>query len=348
MKIPEISVSTTFSLELKKRIQQEISSLSTTNGGYRLFLKSLFYLSLVVAAYVFSFIVPHSTEALCLSAAALGTVVALSGINITHDGVHETFSNHKFLNHCASFLLNVLGASSLFWKTNHTVSHHNFTNVNEKDADLDQGILLRLHPEQKKMKFHRFQYLYFPVLYGLSYIVWSLVFDFQYYFALKKKDLEKVTSSQHLIFWIGKFCAISIFLVTPIYVLGFGLGILFYVIFGVFCGLTLSLVFQLAHITEGVTFHENDDNRKENWFVNQIKTTANFSIKSKFVHFLFGGLNFQIEHHLFPKISHIHYPRLSKVVRDTCKEFEIPYVSYPSVFSAFRSHVLQLKKLGVC
>ncbi len=346
---PIVSNDAAFSRELSKKFR-EFTSNGTKNlkGGLPLLMKSIFYLSFVIMIYTFLLSVELSILNVALVSCLLGVFVALSGINITHDGVHDTFSKKQWLNHSAAFVLNVLGASSYYWKTKHTISHHFYTNIHEKDADLEQGMLLRLHPSQKKRFIHRYQHIYFPFLYALSYIIWSLFLDPQKYFSSKTGDFEftKMKAKDHIIFWLGKALTISIFMIAPVLAMGYLKAIILYLCFGVFCGLTLSLIFQLAHIIEGVSFQSIKGGKEENWFVHQIKTTANFSSKSKFIHFICGGLNFQIEHHLFPKVSHIHYPKLSKIVKETCDKFNIGYNNYPTFMDAMRSHVTQLKKLG--
>jgi linoleoyl-CoA desaturase len=123
-----------------------------------------------------------------------------------------------------------------------------------------------------------------------------------------------------------------------------------YAIVTFICGLFISIVFQLAHVVEGTLFPApNDQTNKieQEWAIHQVSTTANFSTKNKFLSWLLGGLNFQVEHHLFPKVSHVHYPAINKLVKETCREFNIRYLEYPSVSKAFRSHLAHIKKLGV-
>ncbi|RZL40690.1 MAG: acyl-CoA desaturase, partial [Pedobacter sp.] len=113
-------------------------------------------------------------------------------------------------------------------------------------------------------------------------------------------------------------------------------------------GLVLGLIFQLAHVVEGTNFPlpNEDDNIEEAWAAHQMRTTANFAVENKTISFFCGGLNRQIEHHLFPKICHIHYPEIGKIVRQTAKEFYLPYIENPTLSLALRSHYRMLKKLG--
>jgi linoleoyl-CoA desaturase len=100
---------------------------------------------------------------------------------------------------------------------------------------------------------------------------------------------------------------------------------------------------------EETDFHlpTTDTNLIENeWAIHQIETTCNFGTNSPVLNFLLGGLNYQVEHHIFPKMSHVHYKEVSKIVKETCDEFGINYVNYPTLWSALTAHKLHMKRLG--
>ena len=114
-------------------------------------------------------------------------------------------------------------------------------------------------------------------------------------------------------------------------------------------GLTLALVFQLAHVVEHAEFElveENDKVIENEWAIHQLKTTANFAPRNKIISWFVGGLNYQVEHHLFPRISHIHYPRISAIVASTCKKYDLPYNVYSTMSGAVASHFRMMKSLG--
>jgi linoleoyl-CoA desaturase len=130
---------------------------------------------------------------------------------------------------------------------------------------------------------------------------------------------------------------------------GFVKALIGFLIITFICGLFISVVFQLAHIVEGTHFPQPDTESnkiEQEWAIHQVSTTANFATKSKIVSWLLGGLNFQVEHHLFPRVSHIHYPKINQFVKETCQEFNIVYLEHATVLKAFRSHLLHIKKLG--
>ena len=198
---------------------------------------------------------------------------------------------------------------------------------------------------------HRYQHLYFWGLYALLYIFWIFVMDYQKYFARKigNMPLKKMSLSDHLVFWGMKVLHLFLFVVLPIYMLGFVSWLVGFLVFAVVTGFVISIVFQLAHTVEHTHFPvvKNTTGRFEDeWAVHQLKTTANFAPHNKFISWFVGGLNYQIEHHLFPKISHIHYPEIRRIIKQTCQEYNVPYIEYRKMRSAVASHVAFLKQMG--
>ncbi len=78
----------------------------------------------------------------------------------------------------------------------------------------------------------------------------------------------------------------------------------------------------------------------------QVKTTANFARRNKIISWYVGGLNFQVEHHLFPRVSHVHYPAISRIVKETCQKFNIPYNEFRTMSGAIASHFRMMRELG--
>jgi linoleoyl-CoA desaturase len=158
-----------------------------------------------------------------------------------------------------------------------------------------------------------------------------------------------MTSGDHLVFWGFKIFHAFLFIGLPIYMVGFADWVIGFVIFTCVAGFVLSLVFQLAHTVEHTSFpltNAATGKLDDEWAVHQIKTTANFATRNPVVSWLVGGLNFQIEHHLFPKISHIHYPAISKIIKQACQEHGLVYIEYRHVHNAVASHVAFLRQMG--
>ncbi|RYE18365.1 MAG: acyl-CoA desaturase, partial [Sphingobacteriales bacterium] len=237
------------------------------------------------------------------------------------------------------------------WKQKHNIDHHTYTNIEGMDHDIDIKFM-RVHEDQPKHWYHKFQHLYWVLLYGISYIAWILYQDFEKYFSgrmAKAGKAHKMALKEHFIFWSTKLGYIFVYLILPVIMVGWVETLIGFVIVGVVCGFSISVVFQLAHVVEGTQFPEPNNTTskiEQEWAVHQINTTANFATKNKVISWFLGGLNFQVEHHLFPGISHIHYPQINKLVKETCLEFNVAYLEHRTMTKAFVSHILHIKKLG--
>jgi linoleoyl-CoA desaturase len=352
MSVPKFAASRSFHTELKSRINayfEEAGKSQTGNSG--LFVKALILTTAFVLVYLhLVFFTPGALFGI-LECILLGLIGAAIGFNVMHDGAHGSFSKSKWLNQFAAFTLNVLGGNSFMWNMKHNLIHHMYTNVDGVDDDLDVQPWMRMSSTQPRRKLHRFQHLYFWFLYALLYIAWIFFMDYQKYFKGKigGMPIKKMTATDQSVFWGFKVIHLLLFMALPIYTAGFVAWLVGFVIFAAVAGFTLSLVFQLAHTVEHAAFPMPDEitNKLEDeWAIHQIKTTANFATHNKVISWLVGGLNFQVEHHLFPKISHVHYPAISKIIKQMCEEFDITYNEYPKMRYAVASHVLYLREMG--
>jgi linoleoyl-CoA desaturase len=352
MAIPKFpSVKQSFHVELKKRINDyfEASGKSVT-GNKQLFIKAGILFTAFVGLYIHLVFFTPSTIWAVLECVILGLVVAGIGFNIMHDGAHGSFSKYKWVNNIAAFSLNLLGGSSFMWNVKHNVIHHAYTNIDGVDDDIDIQPWMRMSSTQPKLKMHKYQHFYFWFLYSMLYILWVFVLDYQKYFKRKIGDmpLKRMTAWDHIVFWGFKVIYLFLFFLVPFYTVGFVPTILGFLIFSVVAGFILSIVFQLAHTVEHTHFPVPQESGKldDEWAIHQLKTTANFAPKNKLISWLVGGLNYQIEHHLFPKISHVHYPAIRKIIKQACSEFNVPYTEYKKMSQAVISHVLFLKQMG--
>ena len=340
---------------LKTKVDLYFSSRQlSSSGNARLLGKGLFLIATALTLYtVLVFFTPPVPVAVGLCA-LLGINLAALGFNVMHEGGHQSFSRHPWLNHASAYLLNVLGGNSYFWKVKHNINHHTYTNIEGHDADIEVGPLLRLHGSQRRYWFHRFQHLYGVLLYGLSYVAWVFYHDFQKYFSgtiSPGHPYPALSRGQHVIFWITKAGYLAVYVVLPILMVGPMAALVGYAIVTFVCGVFISVVFQLAHVVGNTRFLNpgpglHAHKVEEEWAVHQVSTTSNFATGNKFLSWLLGGLNFQVEHHLFPRISHVHYPQISRLVRETCHEFNIAYLEYPSMHEAFVAHLRYLHEMG--
>lgn len=271
----------------------------------------------------------------------------LLAMNVGHDALHGSYSSSQTVNRWLGYLsYDLVGLSSLVWKFSHNQGHHTYTNIAGHDPDINKPGLLRLSPHDPLYKAHRFQHWYIWLLYSLVGLNWILLSDYQFVLAERKK----IPVRELLPFFLFKAINFSLIILLPLF---FSPMAWWQVLIGYLCmqfagGLTVSIIFQLAHVVENVEFPLPNDEGviSANWGTHEMLTTSNFATKSPLVTHLFGGLNFQIEHHLMPKISHAHYFTLSPIVKKTAEEFGLPYHEQPSLTAAIASHARLLKKFG--
>ncbi len=336
---------------LKKSVDQYfIKNGLKKTGNWQLYMKAIILIPIAIALYLFLLFGSYSALVGVLLSFLMGLTLVSIAFNVMHDACHGAFSSKKWVNDLMSYTMNALGSNSFIWKVKHNVVHHTYTNVDGIDDDIAKNPALRMAPTQKWVAAHRFQHVYMFGLYALSTILWLLMTDFIKYFNKKVVVTEmKMTTKDHIIFWVSKALYLFFYAVVPIIFVGWGAWFVGFLIVHIVMGTTLSVVFQLAHVVEKTGFEAAGEEAKvldTEWAVHELKTTANFAPRNKMISWFVGGLNYQVEHHLFPRISHIHYPAISQIVKVECKKFNIPYHYYPKMTEAIASHVRVMKRLG--
>jgi len=346
---------TNFFAVLQERVNQYFKSANKNKeGGYSIVAKSTVLLSIFVLPYIFVLTFsPQGFVAIPLLI-LMGMALAGVGMSVMHDALHGAFSSKKWVNNLFGSTIYLLGGNAINWKIQHNVLHHTYPNVYNVDEDVStKGFVVRLSPQSPHRKIHTFQYLYTLPLYGLMSLSF-MVKDFRQLYRYNKigetaKQGKKPTWEMiKLILTKATYLTLVIglpYLITSYSILQILAGFL---IVHLVAGLITSVVFQLAHVVEHVEHPVVDEsgNIENSWAVHQLMTTSNFAPKSKFTHWFTGGLNHQVEHHLFPHISHIHYSRISGIVKKTALEFGLPYNCEPTFWSALRSHLRTLTALG--
>ncbi len=282
----------------------------------------------------------------------MGFCMAFIGLSIMHDSLHGSFSKKKSLNTLVGFSAVSLGVSDIIWKIQHNVLHHTYTNIEDADEDIMPRFIMRFSPNQPKMWFHRYQHIYCWLVYGISTIIWTVAKDFIKLGSYKKDGLIKPEeyNKQLAIMVFRKILYHGVFFVLPLIFLevSAGMTILMWVTMHFVAGITLSLVFQTAHITPTSEYYilEDGGEVQENFYAHQLFTTANYATKNRVLNWLVGGLNFQVEHHLFPNICHVHYPGIQHIVKETAAEYNLPYYDIPTFWGAVGAHYRMLRELG--
>jgi linoleoyl-CoA desaturase len=284
----------------------------------------------------------------------MGLGLAGIGLSVMHDANHGAYSKKAWVNTLIGYSINFVGATAFNWKMQHNVLHHTYTNIHEEDEDISPRGVLRLSPHSNWKHVHRYQFIYAWFLYGLMTMVWMITKDFIRLSRYQKNGLLKKHKANLNREWV-------ILLVTKIFYTGYifmipllvtsllwwqiliGFFVMHYV-----AGFLLAIIFQPAHVIEGTIFPipDRNDRLENNWAIHQLLTTTNFANKSRWFSWYVGGLNFQIEHHLFPHICHVHYRNIAGIVKKTTKEFGLPYKSCKTFIGALAGHARLLKQLG--
>jgi len=342
-----------FHCELRQRVDFYFSSTGLRPRDCpQMYLKTVIVVGWCVASYVpLAFVAGPWWFALPL-AISLGLSMAAIGFNVMHDGGHRAYSAYGWINRLMAMSLDLLGGSSYVWARKHNSIHHSYANIAGHDDDIDLGLLARLAPDQRRLKIHRLQQYYLWVLYGLMPLKWLMYDDFRDVLRgrIGGHRLARPKGWDLLIFAGGKVMFLSLAFGIPLLFHSVAAVLLLYLVASFVQGVTLGVVFQLAHCVEeaGFPLPGKDTGRVETtWAAHQIETTVDFARRSRVLSWLIGGLNFQIEHHLFPQICHIHYPAVSRLVEDTCREFGLRYAAHETFLSGVASHFRWLRRMGM-
>lgn len=284
----------------------------------------------------------------------MGLSVAGIGMSIMHDAIHGAYSSSKLVNKLMGYSLNLVGGSTFNWRLQHNVLHHTYTNVVQLDEDIQDKLVLRFNPHTRVKWFHKLQWLYAFFFYGILTLYWVLAKDFIQFAKFTSSGINTDSFAQNAL-TLSKIILIKVvyfFGILAVPTLFFGIPftevLLGFLLMHFVAGIILTVVFQLAHTVEGTSHPQpNADGAIENdWAIHQLNTTVNFSRNNKWISWYVGGLNFQVEHHLFPNICHVHYPAIAPIVKQTAEEYGIPYMENETFGKALRSHIATLQRFG--
>jgi linoleoyl-CoA desaturase len=328
--------------------KQQLSKHANTE----MWAKTIFFLTGFLGIYLLILFNIFSPVIMLMLSVILGMFSAFVGFNVCHDAIHKSFSSNNTVNRFLSFTFNLVGANPYVWSITHNVVHHTYTNIPGHDEDIEIAPgLIRIAQEDKVTAIQRFQHWYAFPLYSMASLSWVFRKDFKKFFQHQiGAQRSKHPKREYFKLFFYKALYYFLFIVSPLMVLNvswwqFLLG---FIALHVAQGLTMGLVFQLAHVVEGTTFPAPNakGNIEEAWAEHQMRTTANFATHSLLAAFFLGGLNRQIEHHLFPKVCHIHYGKISRIVKQAAMEFNLPYNENKTFLAALRSHYIILKKFS--
>jgi linoleoyl-CoA desaturase len=279
------------------------------------------------------------------------------GTSVMHDANHGTYSPKKKVNSFIGYILEIIGGYAVTWKIQHNQLHHTYTNIAGLDEDIDSIKLLRFSPRQPRHWYHRYQYIYAWFFYMLMTLFWMTAKDYVQLVRYRQHDLltKNNISMKQAIFRLTlyKIFYYSYIMVLPILFSGMPWYdvVSGFLLMHFTAGLILSCIFQPAHIVEASSFElpvstDGKSQMENSWAIHEVENTTDFAPDKKFLTWFIGGLNFQIEHHLFTGICHVHYPKLAPIVKAVASDFHVPYHVEPTFWEALRGHVKMLKKLG--
>jgi linoleoyl-CoA desaturase len=345
-----------FAATLNKRVSDYFKTTGTSrHANKEMVIKTIvmFALYFVPFALILGSVVTGATGLLAL-VIVMSFGLAGIGLSVMHDANHGAYSEKKWVNTLIGYSLNMVGANAFNWKMQHNVLHHSYTNVLDEDEDISPRGVLRLTPHSKWIGIHRYQFIYAWFLYGLMTIVWMVFKDFNRTLKYQRNGMARKNNAHMGVEWtillITKLVYVGYIFVAPLLLTSLlwwqiliGILLMHYI-----AGFMLAIIFQPAHVIEGTEFPlpDADLTLENNWAVHQLLTTTNFGNKSRWFSWYVGGLNFQIEHHLFPNICHVHYRKIAGIVQETAKEYGLPYRSATTFVEALASHGRLLRQLG--
>jgi len=342
-----------FVTDLKNEVNRyfEENNLSK-NADYRMVLKTIILLSVYFGSYALIISGALSWPVMLGLCVVMGIGMAGIGFSVSHDALHGAYTSNNLINRLLGYSFDLLGANGYIWKITHNVVHHTYTNIHEHDEDLEVAEFIRLSPHADYKSIHKAQHYLAFVAYSFATLFWVFIKDYKYFFKdhLGPYENKSHPVSEWITLIVTKIIYYTYMLVIPMLVLSITWWQLLIGFMAVHltAGVILGVIFQLAHVVEG-TDHptENVEGNIENtWMIHQMETTSDFAHQNKLLCWYIGGLNYQIEHHLFPKICSIHYPDIAPIVQRVAEKHGVPYHYQETLGKAINSHYKTLKKFG--
>jgi linoleoyl-CoA desaturase len=339
----------TFSRLLDERAESVLADPSAVRRAYRiLWAKSGLVLAWAVVSYLLLLDVTTTPPAVIATSISLGLAMAGIGFCIMHDANHGAYARSRTVNRLAAHSLDLIGGSSYVWRAKH-LAHHTYTNVAGHDPDIDALPFARFEPTQTRRFWHRYQHMYMWLLYPLVTIRWQALTDFTFVArgSIGRSRFKRPRGWNLAGLVAGKAFFLGWAVVLPLKLHSDGHVLMVFAIVSAVVSLALTITFQLSHcLEEAITLAPNARPYPSEWHVHQVLATSDFAPHNRIIRWYVGGLNHQIEHHLYPRVPHTLHPQLADIVRQTTIDCGMPYTSHPSTWKALRSHTRWLKQMG--
>lgn len=341
-----------FDRDLRKSVDAWFEESGTSRtGGWRMWTKTAFLIGSLWSLIIAFWLLPFSWATTFLLAIPTGLVMAGIGFAVQHDANHQAYSAKRGVNRLVGFALDMLGAASYNWKVKHNRIHHAYTNISGVDDDLEVGGLARFAPGQERKGFHRYQHIYMWFLYSLLTVRWY----FDDFMQIKQGHitnypLKKPKGADLVQFLAGKVVFATWMWIVPAIVVGVGPMLVFFLVAEMVLGVTLAVIFQLAHCVESAEFivpeAEGTTRLEADFAMHQLNGTVDFARSNRLLTWYVGGLNFQVIHHLFPRVCHVHYPKIAQILEEVAARHGVGYRHVPTLSKAIAGHYRQLRRLG--
>jgi linoleoyl-CoA desaturase len=338
-----------FSRLLDERADAILADAAAIRRAYRiLWAKSALVIAWTVVSYLLLLEVTTTPPAVIAASVSLGLAAAGIGFCIMHDANHGAFARNRTVNRLATYSLDLIGGSSYVWRVKH-LAHHTYTNVADHDPDIDALPFARFEPTQTRRPWHRFQHVYMWALYALVTVRWQMVTDFTFLArgSVGRSRFRRPRGWDLAGFAAGKAFFLVWAVLLPLQLHSPGHVLLVFAIVSAVASLALTVTFQLSHcLEEAVTLGSETGPETPEWHVHQVLATSDFAPRNRLIRWYVGGLNHQIEHHLFPRVPHTLHPQLADIVRRTANECGMQYTAHPNTWTALRSHTRWLRQMG--
>ncbi|BAZ39972.1 delta-6 acyl-lipid desaturase [Calothrix sp. NIES-4101] len=340
----------------RKKLNQRVDNYFQVNNIAKrdnpaMYFKSFIILVWTISAWCITLFSPDIIWIKMLGCVCLGLGITGIGFSVGHDANHGGYSNKTSINRAIGLIYDFIGLSSYLWRFRHNYLHHTYTNILGHDVEIHGDGLVRMSPYMEHRWYHKYQHILINFIYAIIPFYWSFA-DVQIILFKKKyhEHIVPVKTKEILVLLAGKIVWLGIFYFIPIALgysplealIGFSITYMTY-------GLLIGNVFMLAHVLKPAEFVQPEmpsNSVDDEWAIHQVKTTVDFAPKNAFINWYVGGLNYQVIHHLFPHICHIHYPKIAPIVAEVCAEYDIDYNIYPTLGAALKANYDFLKILG--
>ncbi|MBO3461765.1 acyl-CoA desaturase [Aetokthonos hydrillicola Thurmond2011] len=342
-----------FRKELNKRVDAYFESQNIAKrDNLAMYIKTLIIFGWVISASLFTLFGSPLMWTKVIGCILIGFGIAGIGFSVGHDANHGGYSSRKWVNSVLGLTYDIIGVSSYLWRFRHNYLHHTYTNILGHDVEIDGDGLVRMSPFKEYRWYHRFQHIFIWLVYTVIPFYWS-VSDIHLILVKRKYHEHAIPTPKPLgmlillgskFIWLGLFLGIPISVgYTPLQsLIGFSIIYMSY-------GLLICTIFMLAHVMDTAEFIQPNpvsNQIDDEWAIFQIRTTVDFAPKNAFLNWYLGGLNYQVVHHLFPQVCHIHYSKIAPILSEVCEEFGVKYNVYETFTEALVANFRWLKIMG--